>query len=447
MITTVAFYEFWNTITRKAYYLVTLGMPLLVLAYLGVITLIVAATVPSEISNRSRPIGIVDQSGLLTEAGAPLAEAKFGEEFELKKEKDNDQGVPKKSKPLGVEENISKLLGTRTLVRLENLEAGRLQLEDDSFQAIISIPADYVDSGTLDIYRRKSDLFGSSIGSGWLTKLIGKQILSKTDLSDNEVARIRGSASSTEYEINDGGEFEEVIMLSKGLSLGLPLAVAGLLVFALIMNASVLLASVAEEKENKVMEVIVSSVSADTLLFGKVLGIVCAGLLQIAIWMVMVSVIPSLLMMAFNDVVDYDVNIGQLFLSGLFMVVGFLFYGCLLAGMGSLGSSYKDCQQLSVVVILFVCVPMMMPTVFISDPNSIVPRLLSMFPFFAPIGMTLRLASGEIPMWEVGLSLLILIISTWFAVKISARLFRVGTLMRGKPPGVKQIWKLLTQSG
>lgn len=447
MISTVAFYEFWFTIRRKSYYLVTLGMPLLVLAYLGMIGLIVAASVPSEISNRSRPIGIVDLSGLLTESGGPLAEAKFGEEFELTQPVKQNNDMPKELKQFDVDESISKLFRKRTVVLFENVEAGRSKLEDGTYQAVILIPADYVETGALETYRRRSDLFGSSIGSGWLTKLIGKQLLTKTDLSEDEVARIRGSAASTEFEINDEGKFEEVNMLSKGLSLGLPLAVAGLLVFALMMNAGVLLASIAEEKENKVMEVIVSSVSADTLLFGKVLGIVCAGLLQITIWMAMVAVIPSLSMVVLNDVVDYDVNIGQLIISGVFMVVGFMFYGCLLAGMGSLGSSYKDCQQLSVAVILCCCVPMMMPTVFITDPNSIVPRVLSMVPLFSPIGMTLRLASGEIPMWEVGLSLLILVISTWFAIKVSAKLFRVGTLMRGKPPGVKQIWKLLTQGG
>ena len=186
--------------------------------------------------------------------------------------------------------------------------------------------------------------------------------------------------------------------------------------------------------------------SADHLLFGKVLGIVCAGLLQIAIWMAMVSVIPIVLQTAMNESVDYDINIGQLMISGVFMVMGFLFYGSLLAGMGSLGSTYKDCQQLSAAVIVCACVPMMMPTIFISDPNGIVPGVLSMIPFFSPIGMTLRLGSGDIALWEVGLSFLILSVSTWFAIKIAARLFRAGTLMRGKPPGIREIWKVLTQA-
>jgi ABC-2 type transport system permease protein len=89
---------------------------------------------------------------------------------------------------------------------------------------------------------------------------------------------------------------------------------------------------------------------------------------------------------------------------------------------------------------------MMFFQIFISDPNAMVPRALSMIPFFSPIGMTLRLGSGDVALWEVGLSFLVLVIATWFAVKIAARLFRAGTLMRGKPPGIREIWKVLTQS-
>lgn len=444
MIRTVAWHEFWFTIRKKSYYLVTLGMPLLVLGYVGIISLIVAMTVPGEISRMSKPTGLIDRSGLLTAEGAPLADASLGEEFEVELSGGSSAEIPEKLKTFTGDTKISDFFQQK-VVLLENVEAGRPKLEDESWKAIVVIPDDYIATGKVEVYTRRSDLFGSAMKTGWLSKMIRREILKKTSLTDNEVARIRSFAKATEFEITGKGVFEEVNILRKGLSMGIPLAVAGLLVLALMMNASALLSSIAEEKENKVMEVIVSSVSADDLLFGKVLGIVCAGLLQIAIWMAMISVFPIILQAAMNESVDFDVNFLQLLLSGVFMVMGFLFYGSLLAGMGSLGSTYKDCQQLSAVVIICACVPMMMPTVFISDPNAIVPRTLSMIPFFSPIGMTLRLGSGDIAFWEVAVSFLILAVATWFAIKIAAKLFRAGTLMRGKPPGIREIWKVLSQ--
>ncbi len=444
MIRTVAWHEFWFTIRKKSYYLVTLGMPLLVLGYLGIIALIIVMTVPGEISRLSKPMGIVDQTGMLTAPGAPLAEAVEGEEFEIEQPSNDSGDIPEELKNLTGDTDMSSLV-QQNIVLLKSIEMGRSKLEDKSWKGIVVIPADYIETGKVEVFTRRSDLFGSSMKTGWLSRMLRREILKKTSLSENEMNRIRNYATATEFEINKEGKFEEVNMLSKGLSLGIPLVVAGLLVLALMMNASALLASIAEEKENKVMEVIISSVSADHLLFGKVLGIVCAGMLQIAIWMAMVSIIPIILQTAMNEFVDYDVNLGQLMISGIFMVMGFMFYGSLLAGMGSLGSTYKDCQQLSAAVIVCACVPMMLFHVFISDPNSIVPRVLSMIPFFSPIGMTLRLGSGDIALWEVALSFLILTISTWFAIKVAARLFRAGTLMRGKPPGVREIWKVLIQ--
>lgn len=445
MIGTVAWYEFWFAIRKKSYYLVTLGMPLLVLGYGGMLGLIAVMTVPGEVSRRSRPTGIIDQTEILTAAGAPLAGAVVGEEFKVD-QTETTASVPDELKEV-TGDIVMEGVFQRNVVLLDRVEQGRTKLEDESWQGIVVIPPDYIETGEFEVYTRRSGLLGLSMSTGWVSRMIRREILKKTALTENEVDRIRKSASTTEFEINKQGQFEKTDHFAKGLSLAIPMVVAGLLMLALMMNASALLASIAEEKENKVMEVIISSVSPDHLLCGKVLGIVCAGLLQIVIWMAMVSVVPIALQAATPDFIDYDVHVGQLLISGVFMVIGFAFYGSLLAGMGSLGSTYKDCQQLSAAVIICASVPMMLASVFITDSNGLVPRILSMLPFFSPVGMTLRLGFGEVPLWEVGVSLLILCVSMWFAIKVAARLFRAGTLMRGKPPGIFAIWKVLMQGG
>ena len=223
------------------------------------------------------------------------------------------------------------------------------------------------------------------------------------------------------------------------------MAVAGLLLLALSMNSGRLLTSIAEEKENKVMEIIISSVSADDLLFGKAIGIVCAGLLQIAIWMAMVSVIPSLSMMAMSEAIDYDLRVMPLIYSGVLMILGFIFYGCLLAGFGSMGSTHKDVQQLAAIPSLLACIPFMFATVLLSSPNGLIARIMSVIPFFSPVAMTFRLGVTDVPLWDVGVTILTLLLSIFLAVKFSARLFRAGVLMQGKKPGLKVIWKVLMQ--
>ena len=446
MIYTIAWYEFWFAVKKKSYYLVTFGMPLLVLGYFGLVSLILLAATPGEIKRLSLPTGLIDRSGILTAAGAPLADAMVGEPFTLESQEKPDKEL---SQELAVDvmEVIESLPGLeRKVILYSDVDETYKPLEEETLRGVIEIPADYVRTGKFRVYSQQVDLMNSISGTGWLSNMIGREILKKTDLTEKEIARIRNSATAREFEVGESGVFEKVDYMKKGLSLGIPLGVAGVLILALNMNGSLLLASIAEEKENKVIEVIVSSVSADSLLFGKVLGIAVAGIIQIVIWMAMALAIPVMLMAVSQETIEYDINIIQLLISGVFMITGFLFYGSLLTGMGSLGSTYKDCQQLSIVVMLFACIPMMMWMHFLSDPNGMVPRVLSFIPLFSPVGMTLRLGAGDIPMWEVALSFVILVVSTWFAVKIAARLFRAGTLMQGKSPGVRGIWKALTQS-
>ncbi len=442
MIRTIAFYEFLFTIKRKSYYLVTFGMPLILLAYFSLITLIVLASVPSQISEMQKPIGMIDLSGLLGNEGGPLHNVAQGEIVEI------EGGVPAEIAELEdipVPMEQLEFLSKRSIIPYSDIESAKLALKNETVRQVTVIPVDYITEGRFDVYVDRSDLLGSTMDLSWVSELLADQLLAKTDLDADQLDRVQHMSGSTEYEIGESGEFVKVDKLSKGFSLGLPLAIAGLLIIALMMNSSLLLASIAEEKENKVMEVIVSSVSADHLLFGKVLGIVLAGLLQIAVWMAMIAVVPAMSMMLVQQPFEYELNLFQLGIGVVFILLGFVFYGCLLAGMGSLGSSYKDCQQLSVVVILFACVPMMAPMIFVTSPNGMVARVLSMVPLFSPVAMMMRLGVTKVPWWEVIVSFLILLVSIYLAIKFSARLFRAGTLMQGKKPGIREIWKVLTQ--
>ena len=143
--------------------------------------------------------------------------------------------------------------------------------------------------------------------------------------------------------------------------------------------------------------------------------------------------------------VDYDLRVMPLVYSGVLIILGFIFYGCLLAGFGSMGSTHKEVQQLALIPSIFACIPFMFATVLISTPNGMAARIMSLIPFFSPVAMTFRLSVADVPLWDIGVTILVLLISIFLAVKFSARLFRAGVLMQGKKPGLKVIWKVLMQ--
>ena len=447
MIKTIAWHEFWFTVKQKSYYLITLGMPLIILGYMGMFAVIALLAAPGEIEKREQAIGLVDELGLLTQNDGPLAAAEDGIVFEFNTGADKERKEIQESRLQEIIDAgaLADFFETKKIILLTDLEAAKQAIENETVRQVTVIPTDYMASGEFNVYVRKSELLDTGTGTGWLSELIEDEILKTTELDENSVARIKTRASSVEFEIGESGEFEKVDKIAKMFSLGIPMAVAGLLLLALSMNSGRLLTSIAEEKENKVMEIIISSVSADDLLFGKVIGIICAGLLQIAIWMAMVSVIPTLSMIALSEMIDYELRIMPLVYSSVLMILGFIFYGCLLAGFGSMGSTHKDVQQLAAIPSLLACIPFMFATVLLSSPNGIIARIMSVIPFFSPIAMTFRLGVTDVPLWDIGVTILILLISIFLAVKFSARLFRAGVLMQGKRPGLKVIWKVLTQ--
>ena len=447
MIKTIAWHEFWFTVKQKSYYLITLGMPLIILGYMGMFAVIALLAAPGEIEKREQAIGLVDELGLLTQNDGPLAAAEDGIVFEFNTGADKERKEIQESRLQEIIDAgaLADFFETKKIILLTDLEAAKQAIENETVRQVTVIPTDYMASGEFNVYVRKSELLDTGTGTGWLSEMIENEILKTTELDENSVARIKTRASSVEFEIGESGEFEKVDKIAKMFSLGIPMAVAGLLLLALSMNSGRLLTSIAEEKENKVMEIIISSVSADDLLFGKVIGIICAGLLQIAIWMAMVSVIPTLSMIALSEMIDYELRIMPLVYSSVLMILGFIFYGCLLAGFGSMGSTHKDVQQLAAIPSLLACIPFMFVTVLLGSPNGIIARIMSVIPFFSPIAMTFRLGVTDVPLWDVGVTILILLISIFLAVKFSARLFRAGVLMQGKRPGLKVIWKVLTQ--
>ncbi len=212
-----------------------------------------------------------------------------------------------------------------------------------------------------------------------------------------------------------------------------------------MMGGSFLLQGVAEEKENRVMELLLSSVTTDELMFGKVLGLGACGLLQILVWLgmgflLLVGLVSQDILPGFTIPVD-------LFLLCLgYFLVGYLMIASLMAGAGSLGNTMKESQQLSIIFTIPVWLPMFAIVAILAEPLSILSRIFAWFPLTSPVTMMLRLPSGQVPWWEIPLTFGILIIFTWFCLKFGAKLFRLGSLMYGKRPSLPEIVRWMRQA-
>ncbi len=215
-----------------------------------------------------------------------------------------------------------------------------------------------------------------------------------------------------------------------------------LLLFTSIFTSSAyLLQGMAEEKEHRVMEMVLSSISPRELMLGKLVGLGAAGLLQMGIWMLMS--VTSILVFAVQFVL-----LPQLFLFCLlYFLLGYVLYGSLMLGFGALGTNLRESQQMASIWSFIGASPVVVVFALLEAPQGTLARILSYVPFTAPSTMMIRYAVDPkgTPGYDIAASILILAATTFFAVRASARLYRAGLLLYGKRPGLREIWRWLRE--
>jgi ABC-2 type transport system permease protein len=229
-------------------------------------------------------------------------------------------------------------------------------------------------------------------------------------------------------EVTDGGNVAGVIRVI------VPIVFMVLFLISVLMTSGYLLQGTATEKENKVVDVLVASADPEDILFGKLLGLGGAGLLQIAVWLVLllaggVGIIP--LVLASHVAFPWM----AVALAIPLFLVAFLFFGSLMLGTGSLGSNMREAQQLAMVWSLTAALPMMMTPALLHEPHGTVARVLTWLPFSSAPVIIFRASTdaSSLAWWEVAGAFTVLVLSTWIAVRLGARLFRIGLLSASRP--------------
>ncbi|MEM1177432.1 MAG: ABC transporter permease [Acidobacteriota bacterium] len=222
-----------------------------------------------------------------------------------------------------------------------------------------------------------------------------------------------------------------------------PVAFVYLLWIAIFSIAQMLLTNTVEEKSNRIMEVLLSSVSPLQLMIGKIAGIAATGLLMVVAWMVfLVLAVKGLpLLMSNQPAVDLTSIATDTFYLGSFVIyflLGYLFFASLLVAIGSVCNSLKEAQNLQSPVMMMLMVPLFAMVPIAQDPNGPLAKFLSYVPPFTPFVMMNRAAGPPAP-WEYVATTLLLIVSVVFVMWAAAKVFRVGILMTGKPPKISEI--------
>lgn len=324
-------------------------------------------------------------------------------------------------------------------------ETGRAALRSDEITTLLVIPEDYIQSGQVMIFSK-----GSGFSAAVLEDSAGVRAFFVDHLLRDEVypalrKRLADPIEPVLVSLEAEGQ-PQGGPLGTFLNIMVPYFLGILLIMTIFVSSGYLLRGVAEEKTSRVIEIILSSVTAQELLAGKVLGLGALGLTQVVIWLVSAFGLSrgavSLLGVALPLLTRSEV-----FILGLvYYLLGFLVYAVLMGAVGALGTTMQESQQLAGIFSLMAAIPLMLGGFMFSNPNMPLLRALSWFPLTAPTMMLLRLPMAEVPVVDVVGSIVVLLISIPVLLWAGAKVFRMGLLMYGKRPSLAQVVRALREA-
>jgi ABC-2 type transport system permease protein len=235
-------------------------------------------------------------------------------------------------------------------------------------------------------------------------------------------------------------EGEEVSDLTAVASYLIPFAFTLLFVMSIFITSGYLLQSVTEEKENRVVEIVLSSVPSLPLMAGKILGLGAAGLTQVGVWLLTALIAIPLLSARTGGTLELQLSAAVIVLAVTYFVLGYLAYGAIFAAIGALAPGNREAQQYSGFFGFFAVIPLIFSTLLLTDPQSPIVWVLAIFPLTAPATMLMTISLSEsIPWAMVAASLTSLVLFVWIATIASSRIFRATLLLYGVRPGMRQL--------
>lgn len=271
-------------------------------------------------------------------------------------------------------------------------------------------------------------------------------------LSQGQIAAMSTPVQITTEQLNAGGaagEADNEPSKEAAPAINYVIVYAMLMLFfmSIMMTGNMIAAEITSEKSSRIMEILITSASPLAQMFGKVIGIFLVGLLQIG--MIVAAVVVNLSLPHNATVLkDFDLNLGQLNYSLLLFgfvlyVLGYFLYALMYAAVGSIVSRTEDLGQAVMPIMMLGFVAFYVPLFSMSNADSLLVKVTSYIPFTSPLTMLLRIGVGEVATWQVIVSLVILLVTTFIFGWLGAKIYRTGVLMYGKRPSIKEIRKAM----
>ena len=395
----VAKYEYKHHVLRRRFWVALFSVPV------GIALVMLLSIYMSVSSINTQPVGYIDKANIITQP----------------------QVLPQKT---------SIFEPVIPLIPYKDETSAKQSAEADEIQAYFVIPEQYTSTYRIDYY------FNESISDtirGEITALISKNLMVAENLPNFD----RLEADNTIIlKSLDGSETAKQNDWSK---IVIPLIIGVLFLMIVIFSGNYLLQAVVEEKENRTIEIMITSVSPPQLMAGKIIGNISVGLTQFLAWAVLAA--SALLLFGNRIAFLQGIEISWSFLLTCLalMLPSFVTTSALMATLGATVTDTQESQSVTGLVVIPTVLPYYFVTPIMMNPNGILARVLSYFPMSAPVAMSLRMAFTTVPTWEVILVFGIIILFSILSVWLAGKAFRMGMLQYTKRIPLEHLFRKETQ--
>lgn len=343
----------------------------------------------------------------------------------------------------GVIQQVPEFIPADRLRAFPDSASARAAVETGEITAFYLIPADYLETGAITRFAPQMQMITPDEET--------MQVLLRTNLlpdaDPRRAVRLVTPLNLETVRLTDAGQPAPVERGQTGednpLTFFVPYIFAMMLFITIISSSSYMLQSITEEKENRTIEILLTSLRPWQVLAGKVAGLGVLGLIQVTIWFGMGRLLLGLSTSQFNLFDSFALPGYVWALALLYFLLGYLVYASLMAGIGATVTTTREGSQLTTLVVLPFIIPLWFIGAIIDQPNSVLSLALSLFPLTAPTTMVMRLALTNVAWWQVLLSLLLLVGMVVLSIWLAARIFRVTTLLAGKKFNLGEIIQTL----
>ncbi|GAB4499424.1 MAG: ABC transporter permease [Anaerolineales bacterium] len=427
----VMFYEYKRYVLQKRFLFALISVPLWIVATIGI------GIFAAWMSIDDTPIGYVDEAGFL-------------------------------ANPLYVQEQESWLNPKREFIAYPNQEAARAALDADDIPAFYIFPPDYISKGEVTLVAKDNPSSKArSDFRAFLRLNLIKEQSSAIAVRVIEGADIRIEALESSQMVDDGAAIATKIIV--------PIFVGLTLMFTLLTISGYLMQTVVEEKENRTMEILITSVSPEQMMIGKIFAVIGIGFTQIIAWIgfgclgLVVALFLFVSSLTSNPqalippesanvpqvsapppVVDpafFDLGLDKMLLPALMIFPAFLLMASLMAAIGATVTERSEAQSVAGWITMITMLPLIAIGAILNAPNSPFVTFLSFFPLTAAMGMTLRVGLTEVPQWQIWLSMALLTVCAVGGLWLAGRVLRFGMLRYGQRMHWGEIWQAIRKNG